>query len=84
MDVFYPQVLAGFIMVMSEEGDIIYLTENVSVHVGITQVCTRLWAVFISVQLLNIVTTLIILSVDKTSDTQLLSLVNASLLCSSF
>lgn len=37
MDVFYPQVLAGFIMVMSEEGDIIYLTENVSVHVGITQ-----------------------------------------------
>ncbi|XP_070684757.1 hypoxia inducible factor 1 subunit alpha, like [Pempheris klunzingeri] len=37
MDVFYPQALAGFIMVMTEEGDMIYLTENVSKHVGITQ-----------------------------------------------
>lgn len=38
MDVFYPQALAGFIMVMTEEGDMIYLTENVSSHIGITQV----------------------------------------------
>nr|XP_046245921.1 hypoxia inducible factor 1 subunit alpha, like isoform X2 [Scatophagus argus] len=37
MDAFYPQVLAGFIMVMTEEGDMIYLTENVSRHIGITQ-----------------------------------------------
>lgn len=37
MDVFYPQVLAGFIMVMNEEGDIIYLSENVSTHIGIAQ-----------------------------------------------
>uniref|UniRef100_UPI0037E78A9D hypoxia inducible factor 1 subunit alpha, like n=1 Tax=Semicossyphus pulcher TaxID=241346 RepID=UPI0037E78A9D len=37
MDTFYPQVLAGFVMVMSEEGDMIYLTENVSTHIGITQ-----------------------------------------------
>ncbi|CAJ1064822.1 hypoxia inducible factor 1 subunit alpha%2C like isoform X2 [Xyrichtys novacula] len=37
MDTFYPQVLAGFTMVMSEEGDIIYLTDNVSKHIGITQ-----------------------------------------------
>ncbi|XP_034556774.1 hypoxia inducible factor 1 subunit alpha, like isoform X2 [Notolabrus celidotus] len=37
MDTFYPQVLAGFIMVMSEEGDMIYLTENVDKHIGITQ-----------------------------------------------
>ncbi|KAM6988225.1 hypoxia inducible factor 1 subunit alpha, like [Tautogolabrus adspersus] len=37
MDTFYPQVLAGFILVMSEEGDMIYLTENVSKHIGITQ-----------------------------------------------
>lgn len=38
MDSFYPQVLAGFIMVMTEEGDVIYLTENVSGHIGIAQV----------------------------------------------
>nr|XP_020478881.1 hypoxia-inducible factor 3-alpha-like isoform X2 [Monopterus albus] len=37
MDAFYPQALAGFIMVTTEEGDMIYLTENVSRHVGITQ-----------------------------------------------
>ncbi|XP_041668971.1 hypoxia inducible factor 1 subunit alpha, like isoform X2 [Cheilinus undulatus] len=37
MDSFFPQVLAGFIMVMSEEGDLIYLTENVNKHIGITQ-----------------------------------------------
>lgn len=38
MDTFYPQALAGFIMVVTEEGDMIYLTENVSKHIGITQV----------------------------------------------
>lgn len=38
MDTFYPQALAGFIMVMTEEGDVIYLTENVSKHIGMTQV----------------------------------------------
>ncbi|XP_069390213.1 hypoxia inducible factor 1 subunit alpha, like [Paralichthys olivaceus] len=37
MDAFYPQTLAGFIMVMTEEGDVIYLTENISKHIGITQ-----------------------------------------------
>ncbi|XP_019121102.2 hypoxia inducible factor 1 subunit alpha, like isoform X1 [Larimichthys crocea] len=37
MDSFYPQALAGFIMVMTEEGDMIYLTENVNRHIGITQ-----------------------------------------------
>uniref|UniRef100_A0A7N5ZV11 Hypoxia inducible factor 1 subunit alpha, like n=1 Tax=Anabas testudineus TaxID=64144 RepID=A0A7N5ZV11_ANATE len=37
MDTFYPQALAGFIMVTTEEGDMIYLTENVSKHIGITQ-----------------------------------------------
>ncbi|XP_022053770.2 hypoxia inducible factor 1 subunit alpha, like isoform X1 [Acanthochromis polyacanthus] len=37
MDSFYPQTLAGFVMVMTEEGDMIYLTENVSKHIGIAQ-----------------------------------------------
>ncbi|KAM8769286.1 hypoxia inducible factor 1 subunit alpha, like isoform 2-T2 [Acanthopagrus schlegelii] len=37
MDTFYPEALAGFVMVMTEEGDMIYLTENVSKHIGITQ-----------------------------------------------
>lgn len=38
MDAFYPQTLAGFIMVMTEEGNMIFLSENVSKHIGITQV----------------------------------------------
>uniref|UniRef100_A0A673BMR5 Hypoxia-inducible factor 1-alpha-like n=1 Tax=Sphaeramia orbicularis TaxID=375764 RepID=A0A673BMR5_9TELE len=37
MDAFYPQALAGFVMVVTEEGDLIYLTENVNKHIGITQ-----------------------------------------------
>ncbi|KAG7478517.1 hypoxia-inducible factor 1-alpha-like [Solea senegalensis] len=37
MDAFYPQALAGFLMVLTEEGDMIYLTENVNKHIGITQ-----------------------------------------------
>ncbi|XP_028276383.1 hypoxia inducible factor 1 subunit alpha, like [Parambassis ranga] len=37
MDAFYPQALAGFIMVVTEEGDMIFLTENVNKHIGITQ-----------------------------------------------
>lgn len=38
MDIFYPQTLGGFIMVLSEEGDMIYLTENVNKYIGIVQV----------------------------------------------
>lgn len=38
MDCFYPQSLAGFVMTLTEEGDVIYLTENVSRHIGIPQV----------------------------------------------
>ncbi|XP_059186930.1 hypoxia inducible factor 1 subunit alpha, like isoform X2 [Centropristis striata] len=37
MDAFCPQALAGFIMVLTEDGDIIYLTEDVNRHVGIAQ-----------------------------------------------
>ncbi|CAN9511121.1 unnamed protein product [Ophioblennius macclurei] len=37
MDAFYPQVLAGFVMVLSEEGDMIYLSENINKHLGIMQ-----------------------------------------------
>ena len=38
MDAFYPQALGGFIMVMTEEGELIYLTESVSRHISLTQV----------------------------------------------
>lgn len=38
MDGFYPQTLAGFIMVLTEEGDMIFLTENVNKYIGIVQV----------------------------------------------
>ena len=37
-DSFYPRALAGFVMVMTEEGDMIYLSDSVSKHIGITQV----------------------------------------------
>lgn len=35
---FYPQALAGFVMTLTEDGDVIYLTESVSRHIGIPQV----------------------------------------------
>lgn len=37
-DGFYQQALAGFILVMTEEGDMIFLSESVSKYIGITQV----------------------------------------------
>ncbi|XP_041733581.1 hypoxia-inducible factor 1-alpha isoform X2 [Coregonus clupeaformis] len=37
MDGFYPRALAGFIMVMTEEGDMIYLGDSVNKHLGIPQ-----------------------------------------------
>lgn len=42
MDIFYPQTLGGFIMVLTEEGDMIYLTENVNKYIGIVQVRSQL------------------------------------------
>ncbi|KAK9962198.1 hypothetical protein ABG768_007574 [Culter alburnus] len=36
-DGFYQQALAGFILVMTEEGDMIFLSESVSKYIGITQ-----------------------------------------------
>ncbi|KAM9811348.1 hypoxia inducible factor 1 subunit alpha, like isoform 3-T4 [Syngnathus typhle] len=36
-DVLYTQALSGFIVVISAEGDIIYLTDNVNKHIGIPQ-----------------------------------------------
>ncbi|XP_035240540.1 hypoxia inducible factor 1 subunit alpha, like [Anguilla anguilla] len=36
-DRFFPRALAGFIMVLTEEGDMIFLSECVSKHIGITQ-----------------------------------------------
>ncbi|XP_037533633.1 hypoxia inducible factor 1 subunit alpha, like [Nematolebias whitei] len=37
MDAFFPEALAGFVMVVTEEGDMIFLTENVNKHIGIAQ-----------------------------------------------
>ncbi|XP_057694242.1 hypoxia inducible factor 1 subunit alpha, like isoform X2 [Corythoichthys intestinalis] len=36
-DVLYSQALSGFILVITVEGDMIYLTDNVSKHIGIPQ-----------------------------------------------
>ncbi|XP_018598326.1 hypoxia inducible factor 1 subunit alpha, like isoform X1 [Scleropages formosus] len=37
IDRFYPRALAGFIMVLTEEGDMVFLSESVNKYVGITQ-----------------------------------------------
>lgn len=42
MAAFYPEALAGFIMVVTEEGDMTFLTENVNKHIGISQVGLQL------------------------------------------
>lgn len=44
MDAFFPEALAGFIMVVTEEGDMIFLTENVNKHIGIAQVQHVSWS----------------------------------------
>ncbi|KAM9469675.1 hypoxia inducible factor 1 subunit alpha, like isoform 2-T2 [Clarias gariepinus] len=36
-DAFYQQALAGFILVLNEEGDMVFLSENVNKFIGITQ-----------------------------------------------
>ncbi|KAK2881023.1 hypothetical protein QQF64_008640 [Cirrhinus molitorella] len=36
-DAFYQQALSGFILVMTEEGDMVFLSESVSKYIGITQ-----------------------------------------------
>lgn len=41
-DAFYQQALAGFILVMTEEGDMVFLSESVSKYIGITQVSATL------------------------------------------
>ena len=38
MDGFYPRALAGFITVLTEEGDMVYVSDSVSKHIGIAQV----------------------------------------------
>ncbi|KAJ3591077.1 hypothetical protein NHX12_009024 [Muraenolepis orangiensis] len=37
MDGFYPRALAGFIMVLTDEGDMVYVSDSVSKHIGIAQ-----------------------------------------------
>ncbi|XP_072548088.1 hypoxia inducible factor 1 subunit alpha, like isoform X2 [Salminus brasiliensis] len=36
-DAFYQQALSGFILVLTEEGDMIFLSENVSKYIGLAQ-----------------------------------------------
>ncbi|CAL8352441.1 unnamed protein product [Lota lota] len=37
MDGLYPRALAGFITVLTEEGDMVYVSDSVSKHIGIAQ-----------------------------------------------
>ena len=38
IDSHYQKALDGFLLVLSQEGDMIYISENVSKHIGINQV----------------------------------------------
>lgn len=38
MDTLYPKSLQGFVAVVTSEGDMIFLSENISKFVGLTQV----------------------------------------------
>lgn len=38
VDSYYLKALDGFLMVLTEEGDMIYLSENVNKHLGLSQV----------------------------------------------
>lgn len=38
VDAYYLKALDGFLMVLTEEGDMIYLSENVNKHLGLSQV----------------------------------------------
>ncbi len=35
----YLKALEGFLMIIADEGDIMYLSENISKYLGLTQVC---------------------------------------------
>lgn len=41
-DAFYQQALAGFILVLNEDGDMVFLSDNVNKFIGITQVSAAL------------------------------------------
>lgn len=38
LDACYLKALEGFVMVLTAEGDMVYLSENVSKHLGLSQV----------------------------------------------
>jgi hypothetical protein len=44
MDELFPKALNGFILVLSSDGNMIYLSENVSDYLGVSQVCLITWA----------------------------------------
>lgn len=39
----FLQALEGFLLVVSADGDLVYLSENINEYLGITQVCIRLF-----------------------------------------
>lgn len=43
MDNLYLKALEGFIAVVTQDGDMIFLSENISKFMGLTQVTTHLW-----------------------------------------
>lgn len=42
----YLRILEGFLMVLSTDGDMIYLSDNVSKYMGLTQVHTQSYSIF--------------------------------------
>lgn len=41
MDELFPKALNGFMLVLSSDGNMVYLSENVSDYLGVSQVCIK-------------------------------------------
>lgn len=53
LDTFYPKALDGFLVILSKEGDMIYVSETVAKLLGLQQVCFRHIVTVVSIVSVN-------------------------------
>lgn len=46
-DPFFLRALEGFLLVVSADGDMIFLSENINEYLGITQVCSNTQEIYL-------------------------------------
>jgi hypothetical protein len=46
-DPFFLRALEGFLLVVSADGDMIFLSENINEYLGITQVCSNMQEIYL-------------------------------------